>query len=58
MRLTGTTTPAQDGPGSNGIRGVFHILQSSGTGATPSDGSVSYPGYLLSGGSYYFGDIQ
>ena len=33
--LTGTTTPGQSGPGSNGHEGVLHIPQNFMTGATP-----------------------
>ena len=35
--LTGTTTPGQSKPGSNGNKGVLHILQNFRTGGTPSD---------------------
>ena len=35
--------PGQIAPGSNGDEGVLHIFQSSRTGASPSDGLVSYP---------------
>ena len=45
--LTGTTTPDQNGPGSNGTIGVLHILQSSRIGASPSDEIKSYLGYSL-----------
>ena len=37
LTLIGTTTPSQSRPESNGNEGVLHILQSSKTGATPSD---------------------
>ena len=44
--LSGTTTPSQSGPGSDGNEGVHHIPQSSNiTGASPSDCSMSYPGH-------------
>ena len=43
--LTSTTTQGQDGPGSNGNEGVFHILQSSRTEASQSNGL--YLGHLL-----------
>ena len=33
--LTNTTTPGQRRPGSNGIKGVLYIHQSSRTGASP-----------------------
>ena len=42
---TGTTTPGHSGPGSNGIESVFHILQSSRTGASLSNGLMSYLGH-------------
>ena len=35
--LTGTSKSDQSGPGSNGNKGVHHILQSFRTGASPSD---------------------
>ena len=35
--LTGTTTPGQSGPGSNGGEWVLHILQTSRNGTSPSD---------------------
>ena len=35
--LTGTTTPGQSGAGINGNERVFHFLQSSRTGTSPSD---------------------
>ena len=48
--LSGTTTPGQRGPGSNGNEGVLHISQSSNiTGASPSDCLESYPGHSLGG---------
>ena len=44
--LTGTTTLEQIRHGSNNSNeGVFHILQSSRTGASPSNCLVSYPGH-------------
>ena len=46
---TGTTTPGQSGPGSNGNEEAFHIPQSSKTGASPSYGLVSYPRHTLRG---------
>ena len=46
--LSGATTPDQSGPGSEGNEGVLRIPQSSSiTGASASDGLVSYPGHLL-----------
>ena len=35
--LTGTTTPSQSGDGGSSYEGVFHIPQSSKTGASPTD---------------------
>ena len=44
--LEGATTLRQSGPGSDGNKMVFYILQSSCiTGALPSDCLVSYPGH-------------
>ena len=45
--LTGTTTPIESGPWFNGKEGVLHIHQRFRTGASPSDGFVSYPGFSL-----------
>ena len=45
--LTCTSTPGQSKPGSNSNEGVLHILQSSRTGASPSNSLISYPGYLV-----------
>ncbi len=46
--LSGATTPAQSGPGSDGNEGGLHISQSfSITGISPSDCLVSYAGHLL-----------
>ena len=46
--LSGTTTPGQSGPGSNGTEGgTPHSQSSSITGASPSDCLVSYPGHSL-----------
>ena len=45
--LTCTTTLGQSGPRSNGNKMVLHILQSSKTRASSSDGLVSYPGHFL-----------
>ena len=42
---TGTTTPSQGGPRSNGNEGVLHISQSSKTRVSPLDGLVTCPGY-------------
>ena len=43
--LSGTTTPGQSGPGNNGKKGVLLIPKSFRTGASISDGSVSYTGH-------------
>ena len=58
--LSGTTTPDQSGPGSNGNEKVLYISQSFNTGASPSDCFVSYPGHLLQGvgGSYPSAEMQ
>ena len=45
--LSGATTLGLSGPGSDGYEEVLHIPQSSKTGASPSDGFTSYPGFLL-----------
>ncbi len=46
MTLSGTTTPGQSEPGSDGNKGVIRIPQSSSvTGTSPSDCLVSYPGH-------------
>ena len=46
--LSGTTTPIQSGPGSNGNEGMLCIPQSSSfTGTLPSDGVVLYLGHSL-----------
>ena len=56
--LSGATTPAQSGPGSNGNEGVLCIPQSScNTGASPSDCFGSYIGHLL-GESYPSAQMQ
>ena len=57
--LSGTTTPGQSGPGSNGNEGVLHIPQSSGiTRTSPSNCLVPYPGHLLGVGSYSSSELQ
>ena len=56
--LTGTTTLGQSGLGSNGNEEVLHISQSSKTGASPSDGLISYPGHLLGWVSYSSAKMQ
>ena len=43
--LSGATNPGQSEPGSNGNEGVLHISQISKSGASPSDGFMSYPGH-------------
>ena len=45
--LKGITGPGQSGPGSDGSEWTFHIPQSSRTGASSSDGLLSYPGHSL-----------
>ena len=46
--ISGTTTPGQSGPGSDGNEGVRRIPQSSSiTGASSSDCFVSYLGHSL-----------
>ena len=47
VSLTGTTTPDQSGPESNGNERVLHISQKCKTGTSPSDSFMSYPGYSL-----------
>ena len=47
--LSGATTPDQSGLGSYGIEGVLHILQTSKTGALPSNGLMLYLGHSLGG---------
>ena len=60
MTLSGTTTLSQSEPGSNGKEQVLHILQSSKTGASPSDYFESYLGHSLGVGvvSYPFAEMQ
>ena len=50
MRLTDTIILGQSRPESNGNEGVLHILQTSQTETSPSDGLESYPGYLFKEG--------
>ena len=46
--ISGVTTPGQNGPGSNGNKGVLCIPQSSSiTGSTAWNVLVSYSGHLL-----------
>ena len=45
--LMGTSPPGQSGPGSNSNERVLHIPQTSGIGASLSDGLVSYPEHSL-----------
>ena len=53
--LIGTITPGQSGPGNEG---ALYIPQSSRTGASPSDGLMSYPGHVLGEGSYNSAEMQ
>ena len=55
--LSGDTTPSRSGPGSYGNEVVLYILQISKAGTSPSDGLMSYPGYLLVG-FYPSADLQ
>ena len=45
--LTGATTQGLSTPGSNSNKELVYIPQSSRTATSPSDGLVSYDGYLL-----------
>ena len=57
--LSGTTTPGQSEPGSNGSKGVLCIPQSSSiTGGSPSDDLVLYQGHSFGGGSYLSAEMQ
>ena len=57
--LSGVTTPSQNGPESDGNKGVLRLPQSSSiTGTSPSDCLVSYPGHSLGGGSYPSAEMQ
>ena len=57
--LTGTITPGQNEPGSNGNEGVLYILFYSRIGASPSDSLMSYPGYSLGWwGSYATAEMK
>ena len=47
--LSGTSTPSQSGPGSNGNELIPRVSQSTNTVPSPSDGSVSYRGHSLVG---------
>ena len=49
---------SQSGPGNNGYEGILHIPQNSRSGASPSNGLVSYPGHLLRRGSYSYAEMQ
>ena len=51
MADTGTTTPDQRGPKSNGNIRVLYITKSSRTGVSPSYDLVSYLEHLSVGGS-------
>ena len=49
-QISGATTPAQSGPGSEGNEVVLRISQNSSiTRTSPSDCLMSYPGHLLEG---------
>ena len=49
--LSGVTTPGQNGPGSDGNKGVLRIPQNSSiTRVLPSDCLVTHPEHLLGGG--------
>ena len=50
--LTGTITPGQSGPGSNGNEGILYIPQNLKTGISSSDGLISYPEHLLVGSGF------
>ena len=57
--ISGATTPGQNGPGSDGNEGVFHIPQSSCiTGASPSDSLESYPRHSLRGQFYLSAEMR
>ena len=55
LTQTGTTTLGQSELESNNYQRVLPIPQSSRTGASPSDGLVSYPGHLL--GEFYLSAV-
>ena len=46
-----TTTPGQRGPKSNTVKSTLHSPNQ--TGASPSDGLMSYPGHSLEKGGVY-----
>ena len=57
--LSGATTPAKSGPGSNGNEGVLRIPQSSSiSGTSPSDCFVSYSEQLWRGRAYPSAEVQ
>ena len=56
MTQTDTTTPDQSKPGSKVNEEVLHIPQSSKTGASPSDGLVSYSRHSL--GERYYPSVE
>ena len=57
--LSGDSTPAQSGPGSDGNKRVLHIPHSSSiTETSPSDCLVSYPGLSLWVGTYLSSEVQ
>ena len=56
--LSGATTPRQSETRSNVNEGVLQIPQFSDTGASPSNGFVSYPEQSLGSGSYLSAKMQ
>ena len=57
--LSVATTAGQNGPESDGIKGVLYISESSSiTGVSPSEFLVSYPWDSLGGGSYHTAEMQ
>ena len=48
----------QSGSGSNDNEKLFHFLQSSRTGVSPSDSLMSYSGHIGGGGSYLSAKMQ
>ena len=56
---TGFTTSVQCGPGSNGNKGVNHILLCSRTGVSPSEGLILYAEHsLVVGRCYHSTEMQ
>ena len=58
LTLLDPSTPGLSGPDSDRNVEFLHILQSSSTGASQSDGLVQYPGHLLRAGSYLSAGVQ